>query len=189
MICFVALGRLSLSLGGRSWNFTSRILTGAPRRAENLHPNGYSTTSRVSQVGGVVMGRTVVSNAHKTSFLNFLPGDEQRLFVRLAPVLHQLVTKFTVTRDLEAEGLQKLLQVCARVSSLSYARHLLPDELLLFHEEIAELQKLIATHEGLKRLRHLPKVHHLAHVGETFSVFTGFLTNVEAHERLNKVGK
>ena len=91
---------------------------------------------------------------------------------------------------MKAQALMSLLVVCAKLSSLCYARHLLDEELTTMQDYIDELLTLVESSPHLsEELQWKPKMHQLTHLSELMKVWTGHLANVVAHESLNKVSR
>ena len=93
-------------------------------------------------------------------------GSEQRVFVRLGPLWYQAVNTYSNADDKDATALKELIKICANFSTLSYARHLMSDELEILLKWIAELQKLIHKHAAFRvTLERKHKIH------QSFSCF------------------
>ena len=116
-----------------------------------------------------------------------LVGSEQRVFVRLGQLWYQAVDTYSAPDDEGAMVLKELIKLCTNISGLSYARHLMEDELVLLDQWLKKLKNLIKHRPLLRKLEGKHKVHQLSHVLEVLSLWTGHLSNVESHESLNKV--
>ena len=114
----------------------------------------------------------------------FIPGSEQRVFVRLGHIWYYTIDRYSTADE---TALKELVRLCAKFSAYCYARHLVPEELDELRDLVAEFMTLIHKHDSLESLRSMHKVHQLSHLDEVFSLWTGHLANVEAHESLNKV--
>ena len=65
----------------------------------------------------------------RIALLETIIGSEQRVFVRMGPLWYQAVNTYSSADDNDATALKELIEICANISTLSCARHLMPDEL------------------------------------------------------------
>ena len=110
--------------------------------------------------------RTACMSKSSIALLETIIGSEQRVFVRLGPLWYQAVNTYSSADDKDATALKELITICANISTLSYARHLMSDdELEILQKWIAELQKLIHKHAAFRvTLERKHKIHQLSHV-------------------------
>lgn len=85
-------------------------------------------------------------------------------------------------------GMIEYFKICGPMAELCYARVLTSDERKKLLSLINKLHKRAKDMPALHFLLARPKMHQLLHFCETTNVVPGHLANVEAAERLNKVG-
>ena len=103
----------------------------------------------------------------------------------MAPLWAQALQRYGA-EDPNTTDTLRLLQICSKLSSLVFARHLLLKELEDLKGLLGQLQRLIETKFRDTYFR-MHKGHQIWHYYQCMTLWTGHIASVESHERLNKV--